>query len=175
MGVSIRGRVRWIQKDDRTALIRAGFGKPAQCARDAPGLDLEAGADLEHSQIFPNCGHGRRSVVHEVNQACPAAQSLDAHRSGAGVKVGEDGALDACGQDIKECLAQAIAGGPGGQPAGRDQPPRTVSAPNDTHISPPASDLMVNESHASPTGGRLYNAGSSKPARRTSAMRGWSF
>jgi hypothetical protein len=45
--------------------------------------------------------HRRRSVIHEVDQACTAAESLDAHRSRAGVEIGEDSALDTRARTLK--------------------------------------------------------------------------
>jgi hypothetical protein len=61
------------------------------------------------------------------------AQRFNSYRASACIEIDEAAAIDAWRKDIEEGLAQAIAGWPGGKPAGRDQPPRTVCAGNDPH------------------------------------------
>ena len=58
--------------------------------------------DLQCSEIGADRSDRRGGVIHKVDQAGTAAESLNAHRSRAGVEIREDSAIDTCGQNIKK-------------------------------------------------------------------------
>ena len=77
------------------------------------GLDqFPSGADSECCQIVANEPRGLEIGFDEDYLSGPAADRLDADRSGAGIEIDEQRIVDRWPQDIEERFAQPVAGRP---------------------------------------------------------------
>ena len=110
------------RRADREIPGRTAASRSLSCRRKRPHAALpESGIPpLSPSSLQIRAQHrqSRRRPLHKCHPRSAAAQCLNAHRARASIQIEKARALDPRRQHVEKCLAQPVAGGPRGHPAG---------------------------------------------------------
>src|SRR5271169_6062277 len=95
--------------------------------------DGRSGLEAQGSEVFADDVYSGAALVDKNRLRCPAAQGLDSHRAGAGIQVGENGALDLRSQNIEERFAEAVRGRTHVEAGNAFEDPASKFASDDSH------------------------------------------
>ncbi len=124
--------VRGIEKN-KAEVLEWRCGRAAKECACAGSVDAGLSGDAEAGEVGAENFESSRGALDKGDLRSAAAERLDADSTGARVEVEKDGAFYAGSKNVEEGLAQAVAGGAGGQARGRSEGARTETSGDDAH------------------------------------------